>query len=105
MQLFWGAHQAWADDTFGGPRRAVEGPLKHLEKEINEIREALASRAENVDEEFADATMLLFDAARLAGLSYRDLLGALFRKLGINMTRTWSQPAVTLDAPVEHVRG
>ncbi|MCV6826038.1 MULTISPECIES: DUF550 domain-containing protein [Halocynthiibacter] len=91
-------HAEWSQATFGADNeRDYTGPLNHLEKEIGEIRLAPADGSE-----WADAFLLLLDAARRAGFSATDLLQEAEDKLVINIKRKWQEP--NEDGSVEHVR-
>lgn len=85
----------WSEKTFGS--RGPIGSLKHLKKEIDEI---LADPTDKV--EFADAQILLFDAAWRAGISHDELFQIAFDKMEVNRDRIY--PAVVGDEPCEHDR-
>lgn len=67
MKDVWKVHQKWADATFGKDRDPV-GPLKHMLKEVEECKETPDDIVE-----YADCLLLLFDAARLRGMSLCEL--------------------------------
>lgn len=96
----------WSDQVFGDVSTPVS-KLKHLQKEIPELIEAINNQdAENginqLRYEFADCFMLLFDAARKCNLSAEDILKFTEEKLIINKSRTWNKP--DKDGIFEHVR-
>ena len=98
-------HARWSQETFGhDDLRGPIGPLSHLEKEIHEIKDAVAEdfSEEKVGLEFADAFLLFLDASRRAGYSFEDIMNYSHRKMRINKHRKWPTP--TSDAPVEHIR-
>ncbi|OSF55653.1 DUF550 domain-containing protein [Salmonella enterica] len=78
-------HAEWSDKTFGdvGP----VGPLKHLSKE------ALETAAEPGDlSELADMQFLLWDAQRRAGITDKQIPGAMVKKREKNKSRQWPEP-------------
>lgn len=96
LQEFQDALGKWSDETFGADR-GPEGPLNHLKEEIAEI---IADPSDAF--EFADAFMLLLDAARKAGFNTDDLLYYGEAKLKINKQRTWSP--VDEDGVSRHIK-
>lgn len=93
------SHAEWSRATFGADNvRGPVGPLKHLRKEIDEI---LANPSDPM--EYADAFLLLLDAARRADIGSAELLRAAARKLEINKAREWPK-IQEADAAIEHVR-
>ncbi|VTS00513.1 dATP/dGTP pyrophosphohydrolase domain-containing protein [Tuwongella immobilis] len=91
----------WSQETFGtAEQRGPKGALLHLEKEAREAVEAIGT--DNLTEELADCQILIWDAARRAGLGPVELLHAVRQKLEKNMARQWPMP--TTDLPVEHIR-
>ncbi|WP_162660660.1 dATP/dGTP pyrophosphohydrolase domain-containing protein [Tuwongella immobilis] len=91
----------WSEQTFGtAEQRGPKGALLHLEKESREAVEAIGT--DNLTEELADCQILIWDAARRAGLGPVELLHAARQKLEKNMARQWPMP--TSDQPVEHIR-
>lgn len=89
-------HAAWSQETFGnvGP----VGPLKHLSKEAQEAAQNPTDLSE-----WADITMLIWDAQRRAGITDEQLMQAVAEKLAINKQREW--PAPCDGEPREHIRG
>lgn len=70
VSQFWDALSEWSQATFGtDAERGPAGPLKHLLKEIEEVRAAPADI-----EEYADLLFLTCDAARRGGRD-KDILG------------------------------
>ena len=107
------AHAEWSNKQFGLPSaRGGEGPRAHLRKELLEVEKALTNHdainvgpgdaPDSVIEESADCVMLLFDAARRDGCSFRRLIHACWDKLEVNQRREWQEP--NADGSVEHVR-
>lgn len=88
----------WSEKTFGpGPR--TEGVLKHIEKEIAEVRAAPSDM-----DEWLDIVMLALDGAWRAGHSTKDICDGLERLQMRNMyRRNWPPPAPP-DQPNEHIR-
>ncbi len=116
MLDFFERQQEWSYETFG-PRtfKGPVGPLRHLEKEATEAREAaeLAVATNNpanvlndaMKEEIADCLFLVFDAAHRAGMSYAELGRVAMEKLKKNKARTWPDWRGTDPAqPIEHDR-
>lgn len=90
-------HIAWSKQTFG-PGRHTLGLCKHIEKELDEIRQAPLEL-----EEWIDVMILAIDGAWRAGYSPLAIENALQVKQQINKNRLWG-PVVSEDEPVEHVR-
>jgi hypothetical protein len=98
FEMLAAEHAAWSQETFGSDLdRDWNGPLAHLRKELSEIEEQPFDR-----EEWADAFLLLLDAARRAGFNAAGLVMAAEYKLSINKNRVWQAP--NADGSVEHVR-
>lgn len=93
------AHGQWSEATFGtSEMRGPLGPLRHLQKEVQEAIDAPYDASE-----YADLLLLVLDASRRAGLSGLGLVAQAFAKLDANKLRDW--PVGEPDQPVEHVRG
>lgn len=90
------AHLEWSLKTFGTGHR-TEGLLRHIEKEIAEVR----SDPLNVFE-WVDIVILSLDGALRAGASPEMIRDALWAKQRVNMNRVY--PKVAQDEPSEHVR-
>ena len=91
----------WSQKTFGSDsERGPKGALLHLEKEAREAVEAIGTDA--LVEELADCQLLIWDAARRAGIKPMRLLDAAIEKQRKNMARQWPVPSP--DMPVEHIR-
>jgi len=98
MRDFWNEQAVWSRKTFGSDdERGPVGPLKHLQKEIQECLDNPTD-----DMEYVDMVFLIFDAARRKGFTFSTLTKKCFEKLEINKQRQWNKP--TSDAPVEHIR-
>ena len=97
LENFWDRHARWSTGILGTPEPGPIGTLRHLHKEVAECLEKPYDL-----EEYADLMHLVFQATRLAGFSYGDLVAACFFKLAKNEHRQWGKPSS--DKPVEHVR-
>lgn len=99
---FWNSAGQWSNDTFGPPYlRGPEGPIKHLEKEIKEIKKNPTDI-----KEYVDAFFLVLDAARRAGHQPRAFQQACWMKLAENQRRKWPNwKDAALNEPIEHIRG
>jgi len=96
----------WSDATFGETSTPAS-KLKHLQKEIPELLEALQNnevntKSEDIRLEFADCMLLLLDAARKCNFSAEEILSFTKEKLEINKKRTWKKPDE--NGIFEHVR-
>lgn len=97
----------WSDTTFGDVSNGFS-KVKHLEKEVFELADAIRYSTENspadVDlrYEFADCFMLLFDAAKKCNFTVDDIMDAMREKLEINRKRKWGDP--NEHGVVEHIR-
>ena len=87
---------AWSLETFGTKQR-TEGVLRHIESEIEEIRQS-----PNDLMEWVDVILLAFDGAFRAGFSPTQILSALFTKQKLNTMRTWNIPKD--DEPSFHIK-
>lgn len=88
----------WSRKTFGDGMRTV-GICKHIEKELDEIRENPFSV-----EEWIDVAILALDGAWRTSVTAEEAVDVLFKKLAKIRTRTYPMP-VSDDEPSEHVRG
>ena len=89
----------WSKHTFGpGPR--TEGLIKHIEKELEEIRQNPCSL-----EEWIDVIILSLDGAwRCGEHTAGEIMAALANKQRVNIhERQWPQNKSPND-PMEHVR-
>ena len=77
--------KAWTERQF--PERTLHSILRHLESEIKEIE----NKPDDIME-FADAFMLLLDAASFQGIHMGDIWRAMGEKLEINKKRKWGKP-------------
>lgn len=101
----------WSQKTFGSDEeRGPIGALRHLEIEARETCEEWRffrsgkSDRQSVNEEFADCFLLLLDASRRAGLSFRELLDAAIAKHEKNKRREWPKIEAGGESPVLHVK-
>jgi hypothetical protein len=85
----------WARETFG--ESTIAAKFHHFIKELVEIAEHPGDVTE-----WADAFLILMDAATLAGFTMDEVLEACKAKHAINLTRTWGEPDE--NGVVEHVR-
>lgn len=90
-------HIPWSRQMFGDGMRTI-GICKHIEKELNEIRENPFSV-----EEWIDVAILALDGAWRTSASAESVVVVLFEKLAKIRTRTYPKPASD-DEPSEHVR-
>lgn len=98
-EALWDDHAEWSQETFGPDRkRGPLGPIKHLQREVEELLAAPDDR-----EEYADCLLLIFDAARRAGMASGDLVIEAHAKLAKNRTRKWN-PNPDPDGFTEHER-
>lgn len=89
-------HIEWSERVLGhGPH--TEGLLKHIAKELDEIREHPSDLLE-----WVDVLILAFDGAWRAGYSVDQILLALQEKQNRNFKRTWVMKGE--DEPIEHDR-
>lgn len=88
--------QAWARRVF--PDQTLSGKFAHLMDELIEITERPDDRSE-----WADALILLLDAAALAGLTAEQLLDAAIEKMAVNRERQWGE--ADEDGIVRHIGG
>ena len=86
----------WSKNTFGDTPR-TEGILKHIEKEIEEVRQA-----PNDLEEWCDIAILALDGAWRAGFTPHEICQMMEAKQAKNFTREY--PKTLDDVPSEHVR-
>ena len=89
--------QRWSNETFGrGPQ--TEGVLKHIEKEIGEVRQDPDSL-----EEWCDIVLLAFGGAMRMGHTPYQICQELLRKQQVTIyERTWPTPVDGM--PTEHVK-
>ena len=97
LYSFINDQRRWSSKTFGpGPRTG--GILRHIEKELDEIR-----LKPNDLEEWIDVVILALDGAWRAGHSPYEIVRALVMKQFKNMKRKWPDwRTVTQDDPIEH---
>lgn len=91
-------HAKWSQETFGRDNeRDCFGPLEHLKKEIEEVKQNPADVTE-----WADMFLLYLDGLRRAGIAFPMLLEVARRKHEHNKTRKWNK--AENGKPSEHVR-
>lgn len=91
-------HRVWSLNTFGNGRK-TEGILKHIAKELEEIR----TEPTNL-EEWVDVMILALDGAWRVGYNAEEILNMLLYKQEINFDRTWPTNSSD-DDPTEHIKG
>ena len=92
-------HKNWADKTFG-INRGVLGRIKHIEKELIELK-----NNPNGPEEWIDILMLTLDGLGLIGLSPENILEELYSKLEKCKNRKWPDwKSADPNKPIEHIR-
>lgn len=90
----------WSDRTFG-PGRRTEGVLKHIEKEVEEVRR---TNGEDLSE-WIDLIILAVDGATRAGFSGEQVTLAYHQKMRENRDRRWPDwRNFSEDEPIEHIR-
>lgn len=87
----------WFDDTFGKNREPEEIILK-LEEEVGELIAAvrryengLPPNKQEINEELADVTMVLFHLAQRYGMCYNAFMDNIIIKHNVNRKRNWIQ--------------
>lgn len=127
FQNYASRHKRWSEKTFGSVQKVgtrTEGILKHIEKEVNEVRKGLEEmeqirqkkgglRADNFQEfrqkeletigEFVDIIILSIDAMWRMGASPREIEEMLAKKQIVNFQRKWDTN-VSSGEPTEHIR-
>lgn len=92
------SHAKWSQETFGSDdERDCFGPLEHLKKEIEEVKQNPADITE-----WADMFLLYLDGLRRAGIGFPMMLEVARRKHEHNKTRKWNK--AENGKPSEHVR-
>lgn len=90
----------WSKATF--PDEQVWGLLAHLKKEIDEIAGTIGNGSvPELAEEFADAYLLLIDAAGRCEIAASEIMTAAREKLEVNKRRKWGP--LNADGFSEHV--
>lgn len=92
------ANREWSERVFGGGTRA-EGVLKHIAKEIEEVRAAPHDL-----EEWVDIVFLAFDGMWRQGYSPEEIMAMMRTKQAKNFARKWPAPPPQ-DEPSFHVEG
>lgn len=97
LMLYIADQAEWSLETFGPGCRTV-GLCKHIEKELQEIKQA----PDNL-EEWIDVIILALDGAHRTGATPGEIVEALLAKQQKNFAREWPEPG-SEDEPIEHVR-
>lgn len=87
----------WSARTFGAGTRH-EGVLKHIEKEIEEVR-----AEPNSLEEWIDIAILAFDGMWRQGYTPEQIIEQMVSKQAKNFARKWPEPPPQ-DQPSFHVK-
>jgi hypothetical protein len=103
-EILWNEIGEWSNRTFGDEtQRGPIGPLNHLRREAQEAINALDARDyNNAEVEMADCLILVFDAARRAGMTPMTLVGTALEKMEINRGRVMGEPDE--EGVIEHDR-
>jgi len=96
---------AFKEKTF--PNSTPSSELKHLKKEVKELKDAIGkkyseSNQEDAELEVADCFFLLYGIANGIGMDYESVNDAIKRKLVICENRKWGKP--DKDGVVEHIK-
>lgn len=90
----------WQKETFG--KATPLSKLAHLQEEVIETIEAIKTKDNKTNLEFADCFLLLFGAANAYGMSYDDICDAIEEKMKINKARKWGKP--NENGVVNHIK-
>lgn len=93
----------FSDKTFG-KGRSPSAPIHHLKEEVLELIECFEDGKDPLDE-FADCTLLLIDAFRMAygdNVDMGKLINACSDKLDVCETRKWGTPDE--NGVVKHIK-
>jgi len=80
----------WQEITF--PTSTALSKVAHLKQEVLELESDLNTDSDHLTTEWADCAILLFGAAKLAGMSYSMCLIAIQDKFEVNKLRKWGNP-------------
>lgn len=98
LVLYLKIQKEWSTLTFGSGLR-TEGILRHIEKEIQEVRE------EPLSNEWLDIVILALDGAWRSGHTPEEICAALLAKQQINLARQWPSPeGLSQDEPSLHIK-
>lgn len=95
-------HFEWSAGQF--PESTCESSLKGLEREIDEVRNAIDlpfTNSREVLEEYADCLMYIFDSAKRYGFTVDQIVFGFQKKLEKNKTREWS---INPDKTYSHIK-
>src|SRR5688500_15233123 len=98
LQNYLSRQLVWSLKTFGEGKR-TEGILKHIEKEIAEVRAAPNSYQRMA--ELGDIAILALDGMWRQGFSAKEICDYLQSKQDLNRTRVYPFPE-SEDEPSEH---
>jgi NTP pyrophosphatase (non-canonical NTP hydrolase) len=79
----------WQQETF--PDSSALSKVYHLIEEVEELKEAIKNKDENVRLEIADCFILLFGIANLLDYSFDDVKKFIDEKMEINKARKWGK--------------
>lgn len=97
----------WQDKTF--PKATPLSKLNHLKEELEEIIYEMripfstVARDKRIEEEYADAFLLLYGSAYAFGMNLDDIQLAISRKMDINEKRKWGEPD-PITGVVKHIK-
>lgn len=85
-------YSKWSIETFGHFPPLAK--VNHLLEEVNELKDALENEKpqEEIESEFADCVLLLYDAMRAFGFNYEYIENLVMKKMLINFQRKWGSP-------------
>lgn len=99
MYDYLARQQDWFLKTFG-PGVRDEGMIKHIEKELKEIREAPGDV-----EEWVDVIILGIEGALRNAKSVDEVVRCLVMKQNKNIARDWPDwRKADIDQPIEHIK-
>lgn len=103
-EILWDEIGEWSNRVFGDETaRGPIGPLNHLAREAKEAAAEFEEYNYGAGEvEIADCLILVFDAARRAGMTPMSLVGTALEKMEINRGRVMGEPDE--EGVIEHRR-
>jgi hypothetical protein len=103
-EILWDEIGEWSNRVFGDETaRGPIGPLNHLAREAKEaITEFEAHNLGFAEIELSDCLILVFDAARRAGMTPMSLVGTALEKMEVNRGRVMGEPDE--EGVIEHRR-
>jgi hypothetical protein len=107
-EILWDEIGEWSNRVFGDETaRGPIGPLNHLAREAKEaVSEAegvaTGGASDHLEVELSDCLILVFDAARRAGMTPMSLVGTALEKMEVNRGRVMGEPDE--EGVIEHRR-